>query len=297
MKILILLLTLLLLTGCGQNNSQTASSPTWSNINDFCYQLQNINLTEIGASKFDLVVIDYSQDGTEATRFTTAEISALKNSSGGEKLVLAYFSIGEAEDYRWYWESSWNTTPPSWLGPVNPNWAENYKVRYWESAWQDIVFSYLDKIIDNGYDGVYLDIIDAYQYWNTSSSEAEMVDFVKNIASYARVTKGKSDFAVFPNNGEALSSYADYVQAVTGIGKESLWYSDNTPQSDSATTSAISKLDTFKNAGKTILVLEYPTQASLIDDLYSKANAKGYIPYATISSLDTLTINSGHEPD
>ncbi len=130
-----------------------------------------------------------------------------------------------------------------------------------------------------------------------AGQEITMVNFVKAIANYARVTKGKSNFAVFPNNGENLSSYTDYVQAVTGIGKESLWYSDNTAQSDSATASAISKLDIFKNAGKTVLVLEYPTQTGLINDFYSKAIAKNYIPYATIRDLNALTINSNHEPD
>ena len=40
------------------------------------------------------------------------------------------------------------------------------KVRYWEEDWQRIVFagedSYLNRIIDAGLDGVYLDIINAY---------------------------------------------------------------------------------------------------------------------------------------
>jgi len=46
---------------------------------------------------------------------------------------------------------------------------------------------------------------------NRQSAEREMVDFVKAIAHYARVTKGKPGFAVFPQNGEGLSAHADYV--------------------------------------------------------------------------------------
>jgi cysteinyl-tRNA synthetase len=40
-------------------------------------------------------------------------------------------------------------------------------VRYWEDAWQQIIFgtdsSYLDVIISQGFDGVYLDKIDSYE--------------------------------------------------------------------------------------------------------------------------------------
>ena len=82
-------------------------------------------------------------------------------------------SIGEAENYRWYWQKSWDANrngkpdagAPAWLGPSNPDWPGNYKVRYWDAGWQELVYAYIDKVLDAGYDGVYLDIVDAYQYW------------------------------------------------------------------------------------------------------------------------------------
>jgi len=293
------------------------SELTWNSVNDWVYQLQNINLNNIGETKFDLVVIDYSSDGTEEGRFTATQINTLKNSSGGQKLVLAYMSIGEAENYRWYWDDSWdkdhdgNPDPgaPSWLGPSNPQWPGNYKVKYWEEGWQEIIYgsptSYLDKIIEAGFDGVYLDIIDAYEYWgpggesglNRVTAEQEMVDFVKDIANYARVTKGKTDFGVFPQNGEGLSVHSDYVAIVTGIAKEDTWYNGNRPNNSTYINQVIENLDVFKEAGKLVLVIDYVTKQNLIDDFYSKAIEKGYIPYASVRALNKLTINPGHEPD
>jgi hypothetical protein len=38
-----------------------------------------------------------------------------------------------------------------------------------------------------------------------------MVDFVKSIASYARVEKGHPDLQVFVQNAEYLSRHPDYV--------------------------------------------------------------------------------------
>ena len=298
------------------DKGKKASNPL-APINDFVYQLQNMDLNAIGNTEFDLVVIDYSSDGSGDGRFTAEEISALRNSAGGSKVVLAYMSIGEAENYRWYWDNSWDannngipdTYAPSWLGPSNPDWPGNYKVKYWESGWQSIIFgspsSYLDKIVETGFDGVYLDIIDAYEYWGPGgesgldrpTAEQEMVDFVKDIANYARIAKGKTNFLVFSQNGEALSSHSEYVQVIDGIGKEDLWYLDNTPQPSSYVEEAIANLDIFKQSSKLVLVIDYVTMQDLIDDLYYKAIAKGYVPYATVRDLDLLTINPGHEPD
>ena len=51
----------------------------------------------------------------------------------------------------------------------NPDWAGNFKVWYWEAEWQSIIYgsmdSYLGMILDADFDGVYLDIIDAYEYY------------------------------------------------------------------------------------------------------------------------------------
>jgi len=52
----------------------TASSPSGlTMVNDFLYQLQNLDLTAIGDTAYDLVVMDYSAAGSEAGEFTAAQ--------------------------------------------------------------------------------------------------------------------------------------------------------------------------------------------------------------------------------
>ncbi|MBQ5572035.1 MAG: endo alpha-1,4 polygalactosaminidase, partial [Bacteroidales bacterium] len=82
-----------------------------------------------------------------------------------KRMVIAYMSIGEAEDYRYYWQAEWKRGNPSWLDKENPKWKGNYKVKYWKSEWQEIIFDYLSRITNAGFDGVYLDIIDAFEYY------------------------------------------------------------------------------------------------------------------------------------
>jgi cysteinyl-tRNA synthetase, unknown class len=121
----------------------------------------------VNQSNYDVLIMDlfHNEDA-----FLMNEIELLKRKPNGDKrLVICYMSIGEAENYRYYWQTEWNKNPPSWLHKENPDWKGNYKVKYWHSAWKQIIMgteiAYLDRIISAGFDGVYLDIIDAFEYF------------------------------------------------------------------------------------------------------------------------------------
>ena len=90
------------------------------------------------------------------------------------KRVVAYISLGEAENYRWYWKGRWNKAKnrPAWIGPVNPDWDGNFKVEYWDPVWQQIAKWNIDKMIDAGYDGVFFDVVDAYEFWQPTRPSA-----------------------------------------------------------------------------------------------------------------------------
>ena len=101
----------------------------------------------LAASPYDLLVIDYSRDGSQEKALTPAELAAMKvKPDGSRRIILSYLSIGEAESYRyywkWYWRSVWflpNPFAPSWRGKLNADWGGNYAVRYWEPAWQQVI--------------------------------------------------------------------------------------------------------------------------------------------------------------
>ena len=155
-----------------ENNSVVTTLPDVKNFmlllnfENFSSKADFINA--ITATNYDLLVMDlYFRNRTE---FTISEINQIRNkANGGKRLVFSYVSIGEAEDYRYYWQLNWNTTPPNWLDAENPNWPGNYKVRYWETEWQQIIYgndtSYMKKIINAGFDGVYLDLVDAFWFY------------------------------------------------------------------------------------------------------------------------------------
>jgi cysteinyl-tRNA synthetase len=127
----------------------------------------------VSATNYDLIVMDCFFNDSE---YTVPEIAQLKTKqNGGKRLVVSYMSIGEAEDYRYYWQDGWSAHPPEWLEKENPDWEGNYKVKYWHEEWQEIICgtnsSYLKRILDAGFDGVYLDIIDAFEYFEEQEAE------------------------------------------------------------------------------------------------------------------------------
>lgn len=145
-----------------------------SQAKNFLYLINSENFTTkqdfinaVSSTNYDAIIMDLYHN---ETGYTSTEIEQLKTKqNGGKRLVICYMSIGEAEDYRYYWQESWKTDKPGWLEPENPDWEGNYKVKYWEAGWQDIIFgndnSYLRKILDAGFDGTYLDIVDGFEYF------------------------------------------------------------------------------------------------------------------------------------
>lgn len=124
-------------------------------------------MASLDATNYDCLIIDAFMDDIALTSTQISELRTKPN--GNRRLVMAYMSIGEAEDYRYYWQPDWDANPPVWLETENPDWDGNYKVRYWDPAWQSIIYgtesAYLDRIMAAGFDGVYLDIIDAFEYF------------------------------------------------------------------------------------------------------------------------------------
>ena len=94
---------------------------------------------------------------------------------------------------------------PAWLDIENRDWPGNYKVHCWDLGWQAIIFDYTDRLMDAGFDGAYLDIIDAYEYHadrGRAMAIQEMAEFVAAIAAHAR--SRNPDFYIFPQNAPEL---------------------------------------------------------------------------------------------
>jgi cysteinyl-tRNA synthetase, unknown class len=274
------------------------------------FSITKNELNQLLQNPAKLLVLDYSHDGSDARRYQSAEIDALH--SNGQQ-AISYLSIGESSNWRSYFQSGWKTNPPGWQGKENPDWPGSSKVKYWDPDWQRITLEYLDKIIDSGFDGAYLDIVDAFDYWSNpkngeglvldrADAAQRMIDWVEKIVEHARVSRGKPNFHVIPQNAESLLPYdttGKFLQQISGVGVESLYYNGVQAQDPGGIAGRSANLNKVVAAGKPVLVIDYINDGSgyqggnkaRIDSFWQRANLAGYTPQVNPLDRTTLTLD------
>ena len=281
---------------CGLVLCATLSAGDTTGINSFAIQLQNADVDELANSGYDLVVTDYSRDGSDAGAYTFDEIETVRLAG---KKVLGYLPMGELSNFRFYWKPKWRTGRPNFIGPENPNWPGAYKAKYWKRGfWDKVVRPHLDRILDAGFDGIWLDTVDAYWFWylegeDPVQSADRMAKLVRKAAEYARAIAG-DDFVVIANNGLAMLDDAsttwrdNYLADIDGVNVESLFYNFWSPEDQAY---RLAKMDQFAAAGLLLLNIEY-IDASQHDEYFATLAAQdldilGY-PAAADAALDEL---------
>jgi len=243
--------------------------------------LQGADYEMLSACSFDMAIIDPDDSGLNKTD--------LKSLQGQGKKMFAYLSIGEAENYRDYWGEGWKTGSPDFLEKENADWKGNFKVKYWDKKWQKIIFTMLAQIADTGYDGVYLDVVDAYKYFETSgyaNARQQMVDFVISISEYSKNIN--ADFLIIPQNAEELIESEGYLAAIDGAGRESLWYLYDNLQDEDDFADSLAYLDSIKASDRLVFVISYCSKYENIKDFKRLARSHGFISFVGTKELDQI---------
>ncbi len=255
-------------------------------------QYQNIDLDAVARSDLDLIVLDPVVGGQ---RLQIPADSPLRRKPGGaRRLLLAYLSVGEAESYRPYWQATWRTEPPPWLGPENLQWPGSFAVRYWHPAWQDLVLGpdgALDRLIAAGFDGVFLDRVDAYGDWPGEGLHARqaMSALVQSIAERLRARTPKG--LIISQNAEPLLADESFRQAIDAVSKESLLYNlhgANRPNTPEDIAWSLSYLKQAQAAGLPVFAIEYLDDPALRSEALDRLTALGMVPFFGRRLLDTL---------
>lgn len=265
----------------------------------WAYQLVGLSVEEAALSPYDLLVVD-ATGGLAADRpFLPEEVERLKRKPDGtRRLVVSYLSIGEAEDYRpdYFTAEYMSEDAPDWLGAENRKWKANRSVNFCLEGWQRTVLgddqgrsvynsiepSPVQRLLELGFDGVYLDRVDAYaeNKKECPDSEKKMVEFVARIAAHTRRTQ--PSFLLIMQNAEELVRHKGLVDAIDAVAKEDLFYGADHGQdanADSAVKASLRHLKAFKDAGKPVFVVDYVLDAGKKADVKKRAQEHGFIPY------------------
>ena len=257
----------------------------------YLYQLQNASFNDLSSTDFKVGVIDPDDTG-----ISSSQVGILQQQ---DKTIFSYLSIGEAEDYRSYWnDNNWDSNPPDFLLAENPNWPGNFNVKFWDNDWQNIMLNRVTDLVQQGYNGMYLDIVDGYQVpqvinaYDGASGDIrqDMIDFVIRLSEHAKSLD--SDFKIIAQNavellslnGDATIPNTAYLNAIDGLGKEDTWTDDNSTVSWTQWDLQYLKLAT--DAGKFVLAIDYPTNAAKQEAFIQNALNEGFIPFVGTRDLD-----------
>ena len=290
------------------------------NVTNWGYQLQGpsgapLDPAALASLNFDLLVVEPTRTGSDAGAFSPAEVASIKTHG----LAAAYVAIGEASDFRSYWHANWTrngqadtaltSAAPHWLGPVNEAFPDSRKVRYWEQDWQNLIFNAaktgaLDRIVAQGFDAAYLDIVDGYFFWAAEAAAADrkagdpsserdaanrMIDFIVAMTAHARLTN--PDFSVIPQNGafilDALANAdparkAAFLGSISAIAVEDVYLRKGTADENNGflpdkSVIAALKHDFLAN-GKPVFAVDYVNELDGMGRFIHASLADGFIP-------------------
>ena len=202
-------------------------------------------VAQIAASEYDMVVLDFIPSERDNTDYPMAEVVTRLHNAPRPKLVIAYIDIGQAENYRTYWQPGWRVGNPEWIVGADPDgWEGNFPVAFWYDEWQTIWLGeggLLSQILVAGFDGVYLDWIEAYSDESVVAiAEQDGVDPVQEMIGWmgeiSAFVKGRcSDCVVIAQNAAELVVYDEYVTVIDALAQEQVWFdggADNDPEGD-----------------------------------------------------------------
>lgn len=284
----------------------------------FAYVLQADSLaktkieavTKLAACGRDWLVLDANFSNGQP--WTPADLATIRASHAGRK-IIAYLSIGEAGTYRAYWHREWDANQdgipdsgsPAFLLTQNPEWKENYRVKYWQAGWQKLILAEEDKILAAGFDGVYLDIVDGFETFEQNgenfiddrlnpetkqSYRRDMVDWVKIVSARAR--KLNTAALVIPQNGTQLFAHPDFLTNVDAVGIEDLFTHGDKRQKGGHTQHILDCLAPAIAAHKPVFDIEYARNHELRAYVQAQAAQHDFVWTITDRPLKTLG-NSG----
>lgn len=197
----------------------------------------------MAASNYDMVVIEPIYTEAENTDYPIR--ATLAHLHQNRRIVLAYIDIGQAEEWRTYWQSGWRIGTPTWIVANDPDgWDGNYPVAFWHPEWKQIWLGPNGLVADlarQGFDGVYLDWVEAYSDDSVMSAarqdgkdpRREMIRFVAEIGQAGRAVAPQ--FIVVAQNAAELAADRGYRRSIDGLAQEQVWFdgaANNHPAGD-----------------------------------------------------------------
>jgi cysteinyl-tRNA synthetase, unknown class len=267
------------------------SKPTWKSVKSWGLQtaVMPASLEQIEHANIDLGII--SRLAAHGRPYTKTEVVRAKRN----KWLLAYVNVGEAQKHEWYFEEAFRNGPPAWALERNRRHPVNFRVLLDAPEWNIITLETINRVIEAGFDGVELDVLDVY--WNkvypggsSRENQAKAVRLACKIAKFARARV--PSFKIVVNNASDLAGkFPEYKTCVDAtIGESVWWFNTNTPRDKKYTQFQLKFLAQNLKAGLKVLVMDktvIPKDGAFV---YRESKKRGWLPFVSDWYLSTFPL-------
>ena len=175
-----------------------------------------------------------------------------------------------------------------------------------DPEWQSLLLGPdgpLAEIQALGFDGVYMDRIDAYEFWEVLPDAGppeqgpQMAGFVRAVADAARAG-GRPEFLVVVQNSSGIlnalttSQTRAYLAAIDGLAVEDTFYLGPLDENNllAPDVDRLGWIRQIRDAGKPVLAVDYLTDPTLQREFVDRAQLDGLIPLVAVRALDRVLV-------
>lgn len=258
----------------------------------FCFSAENLQ-----ARRLNKWLCVYSHIPVEKLLSTGAEMMVLDPDAYNEEeikalnsagiKILAYLSVGEAEKYRRHFSKLEGT---DLIIQENPLWSENFQIKFWEPLWKSLLINYSKEILNKGFKGLFVDVVDAWQNFPESEQpkrkeqmERLLIDLAEHMLNH-----DSKHWLVIQNSHELLENPC-LEKLTTGINQESLYASWAEAKIEPEwQRNKILALENLRRKGKLVTLIEYTRNSIDMVRIKMRAAVHGFSPYFTVKELDRI---------
>ncbi len=186
----------------------TYNRPDFASIPECVVYPLGTKINDILEHPYSLVVLNISKDGSDEKKYDVEKIKELKQNG---KYVLALLNLDEIQSYQFYWQEDWFIGHPKFIADQISS--QDFKVKFWKDGFKKrVIRRYLNRVLEQGFDGVYLLNVDGYRDWTDEDASItkrsrQMARLIHKIYKYGNKRVSR-DFLICIQNGLYLTQEA-----------------------------------------------------------------------------------------
>lgn len=297
-----------------ENGSGTASSVNLTNITVGCAPspLSGVQSFEhvIGARAGNISPVAVANSPSQlliaggfgtnmGSQFSRNNIDPVHN-----KLVLGYVDVSEAGP---------GTTPQFFVNGTIPTWFgygdaqfQFWQVQYWNAAWEPVIYTEIDNVIAQGYDGIFLDAAYGDYDWSPNNvfgnpvyvdATPAMAKLLSDVIAYVK-SKNLSKFYLIASNPYGVAeSNPSALNGLDGFFFDGLYYAVGTVDvyNGYSAQQFASVAGIYDATGLPVFGVDYPPTGNTAADLQAFAyfTSRGWIPSVNPESQSPAVLTTG----